>query len=150
MHASIIVCTYNRADSLRHTLKCLAALQSPDGVDWEVIVVDNNSNDHTRQVVKEFSSVFPRLRYEYEEQQGLSYARNHGIKSAKGDILLFTDDDVCPEPEWLATIMTSMSRYACDACGGYIAPTWEAPPPSWLTERFHGFPAIKMDAKDPY
>ena len=150
MHASIIVCTYNRAESLEHTLTCLAALQSPDGADWEVIVVDNNSNDQTRQVVKEFSSVFPRLRYEYEQQQGLSYARNHGIKSAKGDILLFTDDDVCPEPDWLETIMTSMSRYACDACGGFIAPTWEVPPPSWLTERFHGFLAIKMDTSDAY
>ena len=150
MHASIIVCTYNRAESLRHTLECLAALQSPDNYDWEVIVVDNNSNDQTHQVVKDFSSVFPCLRYEHEQQQGLSYARNHGIKSAKGDILLFTDDDVCPEPDWLETIMTSMSRYDCDACGGYIAPTWETPPPSWLTERFHGFLAIKMDSNDAY
>lgn len=150
MHASIIVCTYNRAESLRHTLRCLAALQSPDGTDWEVIVVDNNSNDQTHQVIKDFSTLFPRLRYEYEEQQGLSYARNRGIKSAKGDTLLFTDDDVCPEPDWLETILTSMHSYSCDACGGYIAPTWEVPPPSWLTERFYGFLAIKMDDRDPY
>jgi len=150
MDASIIVCTYNRAESLRHTLKCLAALQNPDGSDWEVIVVDNNSSDQTHQLVKDFSSVFPRLRYEYEEQQGLSYARNLGIKSAKGDIVLFTDDDVCPEPDWLETVITSMSRYTCDACGGYIAPIWETPPPDWLTERFHGFLAIKMDTSGPY
>lgn len=145
--ASVIVCTYNRADSLAHTLDCLAKQRHMENVQWEVILVDNNSKDHTRDVVEEKARNFSQLRYEFEGQQGLSHARNHAISSAKGQILLFTDDDVCPEPDWVHTILSLMDRQAADACGGYIAPVWEAPPPAWLTERFYGFLAIKIDTE---
>lgn len=145
MHASIIVCTYNRAESLAHTLSCLRKQRLRTDVDWEVIVVDNNSNDATRTTVEAAMPGFPQLRYEFEGRQGLSHARNHGIALAKGDIALFTDDDVCAEPDWVQIILDSMAEHACDACGGYIAPVWEKQPPAWLTERFYGFLAIKTD-----
>jgi len=145
MHASVVVCTYNRADSLAHTLGCLKKQQLRADIDWEVIVVDNNSKDSTRTTVEAAMPGFPQLRYEFESRQGLSHARNHGIELAKGDILLFTDDDVCPEPDWVQVILDSMAEHGCDACGGYIAPVWEKQPPAWLTERFYGFLAIKTD-----
>lgn len=145
MHASIVVCTYNRADSLAHTLDCLKKQQLRADIDWEVIVVDNNSKDSTRTTVEAAMSGFPELHYEFEGRQGLSHARNHGIDVASGDIVLFTDDDVCPEPDWVQVILDSMTKHGCDACGGYIAPVWEKQPPVWLTERFYGFLAIKTD-----
>lgn len=150
MDASIIVCTYNRADSLRDTLKALRAQQAPERCEWEVLVVDNNSSDHTRRVVEDEQHEWPRLRYEFEARQGLSQARNHGIGCARGDILLFTDDDVLPEPDWLTATMSGLERYRADACGGYIAPVWENPPPDWLTERFYGFLAVRTDREDDY
>ncbi len=148
--ASIIVCTYNRADSLRDTLAALKALQTQPVDDWEVIVVDNNSRDHTREVVLAAQRDWPRLRYEFEAAQGLSHARNHGIAAARGEVLLFTDDDVLPEPDWLQVTLSGLARHGADACGGFIAPLWETPPPAWLTARFHGFLAVRTDRTDDY
>jgi glycosyltransferase involved in cell wall biosynthesis len=145
---SVIICTYNRANSLADTLLCLAK-QSYELINWELIVVDNNSSDNTQDVISQFSDQLPNLIYQFEPQQGLSYARNLGINAAKGEIIVFTDDDVLPEIDWLAHIKSSMDHYACDACGGYIAPKWEVSPPSWLTEIFYGFLAIKTDTTGP-
>lgn len=150
MDASIVVCTYNRAESLRDTLRALQALQAAPGRTWEVIVVDNNSKDHTKAVVEEVQRAWPLLRYEFEGAQGLSHARNHGIACARGDVILFTDDDVLPEPDWLETTLKGLETYGADACGGYIAPIWESPPPEWLTERFYGFLAVRTDRTDDY
>jgi glycosyltransferase involved in cell wall biosynthesis len=117
---------------------------------WEVIVVDNNSADHTRQVVDEAACDWPLLRYAFEPAQGLSHARNHGIAAARGEVLLFTDDDVLPDPDWMETTLRGLETHHADACGGYIAPIWEAPPPPWLTERFYGFLAVRTDRSDDY
>ncbi len=150
LDASVIVCTYNRADSLAQTLTCLARQRVRADLRWEVLVVDNNSKDHTRAVVVARQAEWPALRYCFEPQQGLSHARNHGIAAARGEVLLFTDDDVCPEPDWVQRIVDGMAAHGCVACGGYIAPIWEAPPPRWLTERFHGFLAIRTDREDTF
>lgn len=148
--ASIIICTYNRAESLRDTLDALRALDVPPSRQWEVIVVDNNSKDHTRQVVEKAQHNWPQLRYAFEAKQGLSHARNHGIGCAQGEVILFTDDDVLPEPGWLETTLSGLEKYGADASGGYIAPIWETPPPDWLTERFYGFLAVRTDRTDDY
>lgn len=150
MDASIVVCTYNRAESLRDTLRALRALQPAIGRTWEVIVVDNNSKDQTKAVVEEAQRAWPLLRYEFEGAQGLSHARNRGIACARGEVILFTDDDVLPEPTWLETTLDGMAKYRADACGGYIAPIWESPPPPWLTERFYGFLAVRTDRTDDH
>jgi GT2 family glycosyltransferase len=149
MDASIIVCTYNRAESLRDTLRALRA-QVASSYAWEVVVVDNNSSDHTRTVVRDTQHGWGRLRYEFQPAQGLSHARNHGIEVSTGEVLLFTDDDVLPEPDWLNATLSGLERYRADACGGFVAPIWEVPPPAWLTERFHGFLAIRADRTDDY
>ena len=150
MDCSVIVCTYNRAASLQDTLAALAAQEAAPGLEWEVLVVDNNSRDDTRRVVEAAQRTWPRLRYVFEAAQGLSHARNRGIAESTGEILLFTDDDVLPEPDWLATTLAGLARHRADACGGYIAPIWESPPPAWLTERFYGFLAVRTDRTDDY
>lgn len=150
MDASIIVCTYNRAESLKDTLAALAKLDAPPTRTWEVVVVDNNSRDYTRQVVEEAQRAWPHLRYIFEPAQGLSHARNRGIVESTGEVILFTDDDVLPEADWMETTLAGLEKYQADACGGYIAPIWEVPPPAWLTERFYGFLAIRTDRTDDY
>ena len=148
INISVVICTYNRAGSLADTLRCLAA-QSYEIDNWELIVVDNNSNDNTKEIISQYSGILPNLTYKFESQQGLSYARNLGINSAQAEIIVFTDDDVLPATDWLVQIHKNMEKYHCDACGGYIAPKWEAPPPPWLTEIFYGFLAIKTDPNGP-
>ena len=90
---SVIVCTYNRCGTLAATLESAAALRIPAGVSWELLVVDNNSTDGTREVVLGFAGRLP-VRYLYEPRQGKTLALNRALAEAQGDLLLFTDDDV--------------------------------------------------------
>lgn len=133
---SVIVCTYNRATSLRRTLATLAEQGDPPNASWELIVVDNNSTDKTRAVVEEFAesiSVVPCL-YLFEKRQGKSYALNTGIAAARGKILAFTDDDVIVDRGWLRGLSEAFSRFDCIGVGGRIVPLWEEEKPVWLRE----------------
>src|SRR5947209_8426106 len=99
MKFSIVIATYKRAAVLKDTLASLSHLK-PDAP-WEVIVVDNNSPDNTRQVVEAAALSFPvPLTYAFERQQGRSAALNCGFRLASGDIIVTTDDDVRVEPDW--------------------------------------------------
>jgi glucosyl-dolichyl phosphate glucuronosyltransferase len=131
MKYSIVIATYNRAGDLRETLDSLATLD-PDGP-WEVIVVDNNSPDDTRQVVEHAGRTFPvELRYVFEGQQGRSPALNTGIRTARGDIIATTDDDVRVPADWLNRAAAGLSRMQCDYVGGRVLPLWGAPRPAWI------------------
>jgi glycosyltransferase involved in cell wall biosynthesis len=128
---SIVIATYNRAHDLRGTLESLAGLR-PDGP-WEVIVVDNNSPDDTRQVVAATAASFPvALHYLFEQQQGRSPALNTGIRAAAGDIILTTDDDVRVPPDWLDRAAEGLARLDCHYVGGRVLPIWGGPRPAWL------------------
>ena len=97
---SIVICTFNRADLLRGTLLSFS-IQEFDPNAYELIVVDNNSNDHTFEVVQSFMPSVPCLRYVFEKRQGISFARNLGMKEARGKYVGFTDDDCRITPNWL-------------------------------------------------
>ena len=150
MDASIIVCTYNRCESLDDSLNAIIRQITEPDYEWELIVVDNNSTDSTKTIVEKFSRLTPSVKYIFEANQGLSFARNTGVKAAVGELILFTDDDVLPEEDWLQNVLSGVDKYGADAVGGYIAPIWEEPPPSWLTDKFHGFLAVRMERTDDY
>lgn len=142
---SIVICTYNRADSLHLTLDALGAQVTPVDLAWEIVVVNNNSNDATAAVVNDFASRarVPVLSI-FLADQGLSRARNAGVCQAEGGVIGFTDDDVDPERGWVARIAAVMAEGAADIVGGRILPAWRQPPPRWLEHRafFHGALAI--------
>lgn len=116
---SVIICTYNRADLLRHSLEAVCN-QSLERSDYEIIVVDNNSKDNTREVVEEFCSRYPGIRYSFEGKQGLSHARNHGWHLAEGRYVAYTDDDSEVPPEWLSLAKEIITRFEPAAFGGPI------------------------------
>ena len=133
MKLTVILCTYNRCQSLAKTLGSVAASRLPATVDWEVLVVDNNSTDQTREVAEDFCCRYPgRFRYVFERQQGLSCARNAGIRESQGEVLAFTDDDVKVEPDWLWNLTLALHGEEWIGSGGRIIPLWEAPLPRWL------------------
>jgi glucosyl-dolichyl phosphate glucuronosyltransferase len=133
MTFSVIVATYNRAGELAVTLDGLSRLR-PAG-DWEVIVVDNNSTDRTREVVDRAASRFPvPLRYLLEPRQGKALALNTGIQHARGDILMFTDDDAIVEPDWLERAAAALGETGAAYVGGRVLPRWERPRPAWIPE----------------
>lgn len=131
MKYSIVIATYKRAADLRDTLDSLSRL-TPDGP-WEVIVVDNNSPDNTREVVEAAAPGFPvPLRYLFEREQGRSPALNAGIRAAAGEIIVTTDDDVRVPADWLDRAAEGLARLGCDYVGGRVLPIWGAPRPAWL------------------
>src|SRR5208282_2321290 len=88
LNITVILCTYNRCQSLARALDSVAAQTFSESVEWEVLVVDNNSRDQTRDVAEDFCRRYPgRFRYLFEPRQGKSYALNAGIREARGDIL---------------------------------------------------------------
>jgi glycosyltransferase involved in cell wall biosynthesis len=130
--ASVIVSTRNRADSLDDALRSILADSSL--APRELIVVDNGSTDRTAEVVATLSDARSDLpvRYESEPRLGLSYARNRGIASARGEFLLFTDDDVIVQDKWADELLASFDDARVGAAGGRVVPDWASPPPAWL------------------
>ena len=119
MKITAILCTYNRCNSLVRALDSLAASVLPQSVEWEVLVVDNNSNDRTREVVEEYCRRnADHFRYEFEPQQGKSFALNTGIRKAHGDIIAFVDDDVIVEKAWLERLTAHWKAANGQAQGG--------------------------------
>lgn len=102
---SVVLCTYNRAAKLIETLPLFANVEAPPSAQWELVVVDNNSTDSTKQVIESVtaSTGLP-IRYVFAGKQGLGAARNVGLRAARGDIIAFTDDDCIVDTFWLAEI----------------------------------------------
>ena len=140
MDASVLICTYNRERLLAATLDSLALSSVAPGLRWEVLVVDNNSSDGTRQVVEQRRAACPApLRLVSEPRQGKAFALNTGIAACQGAIVVFTDDDVVIPPGWLeAGVRPLLERTDIDYTGGPVEPAWEARPPGWI----HGDPGI--------
>ena len=132
MKITVILCTYNRCEVLTKALESVALQILPESVQWEVLVVDNNSSDQTRDVVVSFCKRLPeRFRYLYESRPGKSHALNTGIHEARGDILAFMDDDVTVEPTWLQNLTKYLSNGEWAGVGGrtlladgFSAPSW--------------------------
>lgn len=114
MKISVLICTRNRAASLREALRAFFSLVPPSNCEYELVVVDNGSTDATRVIVAECIALLSplhsrRFHYCYESRPGLSNARNAALKMASGDVLVFTDDDILPDANWLNEIAKEFS-----------------------------------------
>jgi len=132
---SCIICTYNRANYLSDTLKYI--LQNTYTGTVEIVIVDNNSTDDTPQVADKYlqeSSTELKVRYVAEKSQGLSYARNRGIREAKGPLLLFLDDDIRVGEGFLESWLVFFQNHPhALAAGGKIEVQFDDPRPRWMS-----------------
>jgi glycosyltransferase involved in cell wall biosynthesis len=134
MFITVAICTRNRAESLRRTLDSLVATQVPGDLAWELVVVNNNSTDHTEQVAHKYGSRLP-VRRQVEAQPGHSNARNRAIDTARGEYIVWTDDDVLVDPGWLKAYAAAFCRWPDAAVfGGRIVPRYESPVAKWVVE----------------
>jgi glycosyltransferase involved in cell wall biosynthesis len=134
MRLSVVICTWNRAESLQKTLESIDLCRVPEGTDWEVLIVDNNSADRTSTLCQTFVRRSPgRYRYLFEKRQGKSFALNTGVQNARGDVIAFTDDDVLVETDWLFELTSALDEYDCAGVTGRIIPVWSSPKPAWFT-----------------
>jgi glycosyltransferase involved in cell wall biosynthesis len=133
MNFSLALCTYNRSALLAQALESLAACHRP-AVDWELLLIDNNSSDDTAAVAQSFAARLP-LRYIFERTQGLSHARNRALRDCRGEVLLFTDDDVRFDTGWLLAYQGAFAaELEASWFGGRIRPLWPHGSPPWLRD----------------
>ncbi|MDR2449981.1 MAG: glycosyltransferase [Prevotellaceae bacterium] len=135
MKLSVIICTYNREKYIYNVLKSIAENAFPHG-NYELLVIDNNSSDDTALECKRFHAGFPDVVYRYyvEPNQGLSYARNRGVKEAAGDILIYVDDDATVNAGYLQACYSFFAQYpSAMAAGGPVIPVYETEKPRWLS-----------------
>jgi glycosyltransferase involved in cell wall biosynthesis len=134
MEISIVICTFDRAANLSRTLETFVPLANTDSCDWELIVVDNNSHDETKSVCEAFQDRLP-LHYAFEPKQGQAAALNHAARLARGEIILFTDDDVDVDPGLLESYRQAFIAEPDAAYfGGKVRSRWQAEPPRWFVE----------------
>jgi len=132
VRVEIAICTWNRSALLARTLEQLATLGQPEGADWRLLVVNNNSTDNTADVLQSFADRLP-MRWVFERQPGLSNARNRAISETTADYLVWTDDDVLVAPHWLEAYVAAFREYPAAAFfGGPVEPWFDGTPPSWL------------------
>ena len=146
MKVTVAIPTYNRADFLRQTLTGIVAQQFPRD-HFEVLVIDNNSHDHTAAVVAEFAAAHPAPRHVLETQQGLDHARNRAIAEARGEIIVFGDDDILVKPDWIAQIAVPLLAdpgRRIGAVGGEVLPVFPDGLPDWVRE-WHAPLAFRRD-----
>lgn len=133
---SVILCTYNRERYLYNVLHSVAAGTLP-ATEYEIVLVDNNSNDGTVAECERFRADHPQvtLRYFMERNQGLSYARNRGIREAQGDVLVYVDDDALVNTEYLQTYADFFEKNEdAEAAGGPITPKYDGcEEPEWMS-----------------
>jgi len=134
--ASVLICTRNRADYLSNTIH-KAAEQKLSCGNFEIVVVDNGSTDHTPELVQKCQAAITKipLRYVVEKEVGLSVARNRAVREANGRIFCFLDDDAIPEPEWLEWLIRGYAdNQSVMSVGGSVVPIYETPLPAWFPE----------------
>jgi glycosyltransferase involved in cell wall biosynthesis len=135
MRVTVAIPTYNRSALLRQTLEGIARQEFPADR-FETLVIDNNSRDDTARVVAGLAASWPALRCCLETKQGLDHARNRAIAEANGDIILFADDDILVEPDWIAQMIAPFIAHPgakIGAVGGEVIPVFPDGLPEWVS-----------------
>ncbi|ALS20722.1 MULTISPECIES: glycosyltransferase [Paenibacillus] len=146
MKVTVAICTFNRAEYLEKTINSVLVQSYPD-TEYEILIIDNNSTDHTAQLVMPIVEKEHHVRYVLEVNKGLSYARNRAIAEAKGEFILFLDDDATACQDWIRHILDCFQDEKVACVGGKINPVWEKSVPTWLPERYYSLYTI-LDYSD--
>jgi glycosyltransferase involved in cell wall biosynthesis len=128
---SVLFASYNGEDTLPLMLDAFLKIQHP-AEDWEIIAVDNGSTDSTRAIICSYTERLP-IKYYYQPLLGKSWALNLGIDYATGDLIVFTDDDIIPENNWLIQMSNCVNKNLdYSVFTGTIRPYWRVMPSSWI------------------
>jgi glycosyltransferase involved in cell wall biosynthesis len=134
----VVVPTYKRSELLRRAVTSLLRAHIPANLDVSIFVVDNNSEDDTEAVVRDLQTLTSRpLVYIRERNQGISHARNAGIRAGSGDLIGFIDDDEEVDENWYDVVAREFADPTTHFIGGPYLPNWAAPAPDWLPTGYH-------------
>lgn len=134
--------------------------QAAPGLRYEILVVDNNSSDGTRELVEGLIRAgHSRIRYLFEPRQGRSHALNTGLPAIRGQYFAIADDDLLFPPTFLSAVMAAIRQHPAASCiGGRVLPRWQESPPGWLTRQHwsalalsdRGPKEIRADSRNPH
>ena len=141
MSVTVAICTWNRCESLRETLEQFCSLRVPSNTDWELLVINNNCTDDTDAMVASFQARLP-VRLLHEPTPGQSYARNLAVREARGEYLLWTDDDVIVDSGWMESLLVPLRDGTAEWSFGRSEPKWPGKVPAWYSDRFRGYFAV--------
>jgi glycosyltransferase involved in cell wall biosynthesis len=128
---TVLMATHNGARTLPAVLNAYCELESPSG-GYRLVIVDNGSTDSTKEIIASFEARLP-LTYLFEPTLGKSAALNTGLSRVSGDLVVMTDDDALPRPDWLVQMrLVADSHPSFAIFGGAIVPHWEVEPESWI------------------
>ena len=149
---TVVICTYNGAKRIPDVLDCLCLQAETHSLNWEVIVVDNNSTDETAAVVEQYQKHWPLsspLRYVFEKRQGAGYARHKAMQVAASQLVGFLDDDNLPSTDWVAAAYRFAQKHpSVGVYGSRIEGDFERTPPKDF-ERIAPFLALTDRGKEP-
>jgi glycosyltransferase involved in cell wall biosynthesis len=130
---TLLVCTHNRSRDLRDFLETALAQDTDDSYSYEVLVIDNDSNDDTRRVVETLMmSGHPNLRYLFQQRPHAD-ALNSGLEAARGTIVSVADDDCLLPSDWVRKLVGAFHEHPdVSVIGSKVLPMWRGRVPSWL------------------
>jgi len=150
---TVVICTYNGAQRLPAVLACLQQQVTPAQLRWEILIIDNNSSDHTASLVHSYQHTWQgpgSIRYGFEPQQGASFARQRAVRLAHSELIGFLDDDNLPDPHWVAAAYAFGQQHPqAGAYGSQIYGQFEAPPPQNFS-RIRSFFALTQRGPTPH
>lgn len=130
---TVIIASYNGSKTLPLVLDAYTRLHAPEG-GWKLVIVDNASTDGSAELINSYQDKLP-LTYLYEARQGKNPSLNQALQHVEGELVVFSDDDAIPEPEWLNQLALQASQQPQYAVfGGRIVPRWPFPPPQWVLD----------------
>jgi succinoglycan biosynthesis protein ExoM len=129
----VCICTYRRPELLRPLLEALGDQRLPDGVAYEIVVVDNDVGQSARDVVVAFRARCPvDVTYHCEPEANIALARNRAVAETRAPWIAFIDDDEVPERDWLFHLYGAHRRFGADAVAGPVTPRFAVDPPRWV------------------
>ncbi len=142
LSVTVAICTWNRARYLDMALDRLAKQNIPDGLVWELLIVDNNCTDETPEILERYQALLP-LRIVLEREQGIAFARNCVAREARGPLVACIDDDVLVPPDWLVSYIEAAEHHPDDVLfGGPITPVFSTTPPDWIENNLEIFGGV--------
>lgn len=139
---SLVICTYNRAQHLPQAFLSIKNQLAPSAL-WELVLVDNRSTDETAIITQNFISANPglNLRYCFESNPGLSFARNRGVEEAAAPVISYVDDDVILSVDYINELLLFFDAYPqAVGVGGKVVPRYESgSEPAWMNKYLNGF-----------
>ena len=130
---TVLFSTRNRGGALSPVLESFAGLEPPPG-GWKLVIVDNGSSDNTAGLLQSYQDRLP-LTIVHEPRPGKNRALNAALPQLEGDLVVLTDDDVLPRPDWLVQLSRAADKHPeASVFGGCVLPHWSLPRPAWLLE----------------